>query len=53
MGRHTHTNGQPAMFAQRSPSAGGGRGLVLADVWSRDGRLLASVVQETALRHRS
>ncbi|MEU5979671.1 acyl-CoA thioesterase domain-containing protein [Streptomyces sp. NPDC047315] len=39
------------LFAQRSPWAGDGRGLVLADVWSEEGHLLASVVQETVLRH--
>lgn len=38
------------LFAQRSPSAGDGRGLAHADVWSRGGRLVASVVQETVMR---
>ena len=38
------------LFAQRSPTAVDGRALVLADVWTRDGRLVASVVQEAVLR---
>ncbi|MFC9490196.1 acyl-CoA thioesterase [Streptomyces hydrogenans] len=38
------------LFTQRSPSAGDGRGLAMADVWSQDGLLVASVVQETVLR---
>lgn len=38
------------LFAQRSPTAVDGRALVLADVWSRDGRLVANVVQEAVLR---
>lgn len=38
------------LFAQRSPSAVDGRALAFADVWSRDGRLIATVVQETLLR---
>ncbi|ROR46530.1 acyl-CoA thioesterase [Kitasatospora cineracea] len=40
------------LFAQRSPSAGDGRGLAMADVWDQDGLLVASVVQETVLRGR-
>ncbi|WP_329204701.1 acyl-CoA thioesterase II [Streptomyces sp. NBC_00683] len=38
------------LFAQRSPTAGDGRGLAFADVWSLDGRLIAHVVQETVVR---
>ncbi|MER5950531.1 acyl-CoA thioesterase II [Streptomyces sp. NPDC001904] len=38
------------LFAQRSPTAGDGRGLAFADVWSTDGRLIAHVVQETVVR---
>ncbi|MCX5442116.1 acyl-CoA thioesterase II [Streptomyces sp. NBC_00056] len=38
------------LFAQRSPTAGDGRGLAFADVWSRDGGLIAHVVQETVVR---
>ncbi|MFI2214000.1 acyl-CoA thioesterase [Streptomyces sp. NPDC020141] len=38
------------LFSQRSPSSSDGRGLAFADVWSRDGRLVAHVVQETVLR---
>ncbi|WP_329113728.1 acyl-CoA thioesterase [Streptomyces sp. NBC_01465] len=38
------------LFAQRSPTAGDGRGLAFADVWSHDGRLIAHVVQETVVR---
>lgn len=40
------------LFTQRSPSAGDGRGLTMADVWSQDGLLVASVVQEAVLRHK-
>jgi acyl-CoA thioesterase-2 len=38
------------LFAQRSPSAVDGRGITFADVWSHDGRLIASVVQEAVFR---
>ncbi|MEU3607627.1 acyl-CoA thioesterase domain-containing protein [Streptomyces sp. NPDC035033] len=38
------------LFAQRSPSAGDGRGFNTGDFWTRDGTLVASVAQETALR---
>ncbi|MER5768618.1 acyl-CoA thioesterase [Streptomyces sp. NPDC001985] len=38
------------LFAQRSPTSVDGRGLAFADVWSRDGRLIAHVVQETVVR---
>ncbi|WP_405914106.1 acyl-CoA thioesterase II [Streptomyces sp. NBC_00963] len=42
------------LFAQRSPSAGDGRGLSLGEFWTREGTLVASVVQEAVLRpHRS
>ncbi len=40
------------LFAQRSPSASDGRGFNTGDFWTRDGTLVASVVQETALRRR-
>ncbi|MFF1398819.1 acyl-CoA thioesterase [Streptomyces sp. NPDC058287] len=40
------------LFAQRSPSAGDGRGFNLGDFWTRDGTLVASVVQEAVLRRR-
>lgn len=38
------------LFCQRSPTAADGRALAFAEVWSRDGRLVATVVQETVLR---
>lgn len=38
------------LVVQRSPTAGDGRGLAYGDFWSHDGRLVASVVQETVLR---
>ncbi len=38
------------LFAQRSPSAGDGRGLALGEFYNRDGELVASAVQETLLR---
>lgn len=41
------------LFAQRSPSAGDGRGFNLGDFWTRDGTLVASVVQEAVLRRRA
>ncbi|MFB7999266.1 acyl-CoA thioesterase [Streptomyces sp. NPDC056002] len=41
------------LFAQRSPSAGDGRGFNLGDFWTREGTLVASVVQEAVLRRRS
>ncbi|QDY81305.1 acyl-CoA thioesterase II [Streptomyces qinzhouensis] len=40
------------LVVQRGPTAGDGRGLVHGEFWSRDGRLVASVVQETVLRPR-
>lgn len=38
------------LFAQHSPSLGDGRGLSHGEFWSADGRLVASVVQETVIR---
>ncbi|GAA2124736.1 acyl-CoA thioesterase II [Kitasatospora saccharophila] len=38
------------LFAQRSPTVADGRGIAFADVWSRDGLLIAHVVQETVVR---
>ena len=38
------------LFAQHSPSLGDGRGLSHGEFWSTDGRLVASVVQETLIR---
>ena len=38
------------LYDQVSPSASGGRGLALARVFSRDGRLVASVAQEGLIR---
>jgi acyl-CoA thioesterase-2 len=38
------------LYVQESPSATGGRGLSLGRIYSRDGRLLASVAQEGMLR---
>ncbi|MCX7522195.1 acyl-CoA thioesterase II [Microbacterium sp. STN6] len=38
------------LYAQESPSSGGGRGLSLGRLYSRDGLLLASVAQEGMLR---
>ncbi|GAB2454797.1 acyl-CoA thioesterase II [Nocardioides hungaricus] len=38
------------LYDQHSPAATGGRGLVLAKVYSRDGRLVASVAQEAVVR---
>ena len=38
------------LYTQESPSATGGRGLSLGRIYSRDGRLLASVAQEGMLR---
>jgi len=40
------------LFAQRSPSAGDGRGLAQGEFYTRDGRLVASVVQEALVRER-
>lgn len=41
------------LYDQTSPSASGGRGLALARVFSRDGRLVATVAQEGLIRHRA
>ncbi|MFE7243017.1 acyl-CoA thioesterase [Streptomyces sp. NPDC057580] len=41
------------LFAQRSPSAGDGRGFNVGDFWTSDGTLVASVVQEAVLRRRA
>ncbi|MDB5621338.1 MAG: acyl-CoA thioesterase, partial [Tardiphaga sp.] len=38
------------LYAQESPNAIGGRGLSLGRIFSRDGRLLASVAQEGMIR---
>lgn len=38
------------LYAQESPSASGGRGLALGRIYSRDGRLVASVAQEAMVR---
>ena len=38
------------LFAQHSPSLGDGRGLSHGEFWNTDGRLVASVVQETVIR---
>ena len=38
------------LYDQHSPAATGGRGLVLARVFSQDGRLVASVAQEAVIR---
>lgn len=38
------------LYVQESPSAGGGRGLSTGRIYSRDGRLLASVAQEIMVR---
>jgi acyl-CoA thioesterase-2 len=40
------------LYDQVSPSASGGRGLAIARVFSRDGRLVASVAQEGLIRVR-
>jgi acyl-CoA thioesterase-2 len=40
------------LFAQRSPSAADGRGLAQGEFYTRDGLLVASVVQEALVRER-
>lgn len=40
------------LYAQRSPSAFGSRGFNLGEVYSRDGRLVASTAQEGLMRYR-
>jgi acyl-CoA thioesterase-2 len=41
------------LYDQVTPSASGGRGLAMARVFSRDGRLVASVAQEGLIRQRA
>jgi len=41
------------LYAMRSPSASGARGLVQGRIFSRDGRLVATVAQEGLMRRRS
>ncbi|GAA2148575.1 acyl-CoA thioesterase II [Kitasatospora kazusensis] len=41
------------LFAQRSPSAGDGRGLALGEFYDRSGELVASAVQEALLRQQA
>ncbi|NMR19658.1 acyl-CoA thioesterase II [Cellulomonas fimi] len=38
------------LYAQRSPSAQGGRGLATAEVFTQDGRLVATIAQEGMVR---
>ncbi|MFE5729908.1 acyl-CoA thioesterase [Streptomyces sp. NPDC056528] len=38
------------LYDQESPSSGGGRGLGQARIWTRDGRLAISVIQEGVVR---
>ncbi|MFI8456557.1 acyl-CoA thioesterase [Kitasatospora sp. NPDC085464] len=38
------------LFAQRSPSSSDGRGLAIGEFYDRDGRLVASAVQEALIR---
>jgi acyl-CoA thioesterase-2 len=38
------------LISQQSRTAGDGRGLARSEVWTQDGRLVASAVQETVLR---
>ena len=38
------------LYTQESPSASGGRGLAQGRIYSRDGRLVASVAQEAMVR---
>ncbi|MBV9994668.1 MAG: acyl-CoA thioesterase II [Caulobacteraceae bacterium] len=40
------------LYAQKSPSASGGRGFNLGEIYSRDGRLVASTAQEGLIRFR-
>ncbi len=39
------------LYDQHSPSASGGRGLAIARIFTRDGRLVASVAQEGLIRY--
>jgi acyl-CoA thioesterase-2 len=41
------------LYAQDSPNTGGGRGLARGSIFTRDGRLIASVAQEGLLRQRN
>jgi acyl-CoA thioesterase-2 len=41
------------LYAQKSPSASGARGFNLGEIYSRDGRLVASTAQEGLIRFRS
>ncbi|MGH6970887.1 MAG: acyl-CoA thioesterase, partial [Caulobacteraceae bacterium] len=41
------------LYAQKSPSASGSRGFNLGEVYSRDGRLVASTAQEGLMRYRA
>jgi acyl-CoA thioesterase-2 len=38
------------LYAQAAPSTGSGRGLTRGELFTRDGELAVSVVQEVALR---
>jgi acyl-CoA thioesterase-2 len=38
------------LYVQESPTAGGGRGLSQGRIFTRDGRLVASVAQEATIR---
>jgi acyl-CoA thioesterase II len=40
------------LYAEDSPSSSGGRGLTRGSLFSRDGKLVASVAQEGLIRHR-
>jgi acyl-CoA thioesterase-2 len=40
------------LYAQNSPSASGGRGFILGQVFTQDGKLVASVAQEGLIRQR-
>jgi acyl-CoA thioesterase-2 len=40
------------LYAQRSPSASGGRGFNLGEIYNLDGRLVASTAQEGLIRYR-
>ena len=44
--------GLPRLYAQKSPSAAGSRGFNLGEIYSRDGRLVASTAQEGLMRYR-
>jgi acyl-CoA thioesterase-2 len=38
------------LYAQETPNAGGGRGLARGEVYTQDGQLVVSVVQEGLIR---